>query len=60
MTLVVIEANFKDMTVSAKVNGNAARADDVDVTELHLLVELEVSEDAEENVEEPFHSSSRY
>jgi hypothetical protein len=47
VTLVVVETNFKDVTVVAKVHGHAAGADDVDVTELHSLIELEVSEDAE-------------
>lgn len=60
VAVLVVEADVEHMTVVAELDGDAAGTDHVDVAELHSLVELEVPEDAEQNLEEPIHHASRY
>jgi hypothetical protein len=57
---LVVEAHLEHLAVVAEVDRDTAGADDVDVAELHSLVELEVAEHAEENLQEPIHHASRY
>lgn len=59
-TILVVETNIEHATVVTELDGNLTRTDDIDVTELHSLVELEVSENTEQDLEEPIHHASRY